>query len=279
MCENKSDNDTNIASGNKLASDNNTKVSLINIENYFKGLEKAVALFFPSMRHEMLLRYRAETIAKIGLEAYKLTQKEDIKIKPIPPKIVMPIIEKMSLEHEETMYERWAKLLIAAGVNPNPIHQQYAEILSSLDSKSANLLREIFKKQKEQNIENEYEGYVRRNNFLWENLNLEFKKSGFFNGIKEIKIPPYFENNVDFSFPYYMTGNVKINGDNEMNNNEENMVMVLQRLGLIKFKKYYDGFDGENKDLDKTYKYGIFLTRFGHIFVDCLENPTGKNDK
>jgi hypothetical protein len=61
-----------IASDNKLASDN--KIALINIENDFSGLKDAVALFFPSMQHEIILRYRAETIAKIGIEAYRIAQ-------------------------------------------------------------------------------------------------------------------------------------------------------------------------------------------------------------
>jgi hypothetical protein len=126
-----------IASDNKFISDNTNKISLFNIENDFTGLAKAVMCFFPSIRYEMLLRYRAETIAKIGIEAYKIAQNENIQTNPIPPKIAIPLIEKMSLEHEPDMYERWARLLVATSVNPNPIYQQYADILSNLDYRCA----------------------------------------------------------------------------------------------------------------------------------------------
>jgi hypothetical protein len=165
MCGNEEDKEINIASGNKVASDNTAKISLFNIENDFSGLKDAIALFFPAYRYEMILRYRAETVAKIGLEAYKLAQNENIKIKPIPPKIALPIIEKMSLEHEEDMYEKWAKLLIAAGVNSDPIHQQYAEVLANLNKQSAELLKDIYIKQKNPNLQNQYDEYADKKSF------------------------------------------------------------------------------------------------------------------
>jgi len=148
-----------IASDNKVASDNTIKNSLINFEFDFSGLKDAVALFFPSIRHEMILRYRAETIAKIGIEAYRIAKEEGLKINPIPPKIALPLIEKMSLEHEPDMYRKWAGLLIATGVNPNPIHQQYADILANLNTHSANILKYIYSSHLKSDSEMMYKKY------------------------------------------------------------------------------------------------------------------------
>ena len=159
MSEEKINGEIKFASENKIASDNTIKTSLFNIENDFSGLANAVSCFFPSMRYELVLRYRAETIAKIGIEAYRLAQNENVQIKPIPPKIALPLIEKMSLEHEPDMYEKWAKLLIAAGINPKPIHQQYADILANLDTHSANLLKDIYMRHLESDTEMMYKEY------------------------------------------------------------------------------------------------------------------------
>jgi hypothetical protein len=156
----KTNKEIKIASDNKFLSDNSNKVSLFNIENDFSGLANVVACFFPSMRHEMILRYRAETIAKIGIEAYRLAQDENIQINPIPPKIALPLIEKMSLEHEPNMYEKWAKLLIATSINPNPIHQQYADILSNLNNRSADILQRIRIHQIGPDVEEDYNEYI-----------------------------------------------------------------------------------------------------------------------
>ena len=87
---------------------------------------------------------KTENIVKVSLEAYRIAQSENIQIKPIPPKIALPLIEKMSLEHEPDMYEKWANLLIAVGANPNPVHQQYTDLLYNLDNYSAKFLKNIY---------------------------------------------------------------------------------------------------------------------------------------
>jgi len=128
----------------KLVSDNTIKNSLISFDVDFNGLKDVVAYFFPSMRHEIVLRYRAETIAKIGTIAYNRAKDTHLQTNPIPPKIALPLIEKMSLEHEPDMYEKWANLLIAVSVNFNPVHQQYADLLYNLDNYCANFLKNIY---------------------------------------------------------------------------------------------------------------------------------------
>jgi hypothetical protein len=199
--------EVNIASGNTL------KISLFNIENDFSGLANAVLCFFPSMRHEMILRYRAETIAKIGIEAYRMAREEGIKINPIPPKIALPLIEKMSLEHEPDMYEKWARLLLATGVNNNPIHQQYADILANLNNDRANFLKDIYTKQTEQpDIEQKFDEYVDKIRFQSLYKEVEKKARIENNGVGEYSqsaISWITRFNARFSFPLIISGTEK----------------------------------------------------------------------
>jgi hypothetical protein len=299
MSEEETDERVKIASDNKLFSDNTNKVSLFNIENDFSGLDKAILCFFPSIRHEMLLRYRAETIAKIGIEAYKIAQNRNILINPIPPKIAMPLVEKMSLEHEPDMYEKWAKLLIAVGANPNPLHQQYADLLYNLDNYSAKFLKNIYINQKmKMNAEAVYDQYIEYSmlNKLYNAINKQFSDRFYALGENNISVssnsiffhPP-------FDFPMIIHGTEKsvlyhwvvVSGkdkDKKINpkdhespclslpEKEKKMLQLLDKLGLIKFQILsYD----RNKDSNRLYieRYGVFLTEFGYSFIDCLENP------
>lgn len=282
-----------IASNIKVASDN--KISLVNIENDFSGLAKAAALFFPSFRHEMILTYRAETIAKIGIEAYRIVQNENIQINPIPPKIALPLIERMSLEHEPDMYEKWAKLLIAAGVNPDPIHQQYADILVNLNTKSANFLKEIYEKQKDPNIEKDYEEDINKLLFqqCYDEIQRRTSRHSTITGEKGYSLPDSFgalysffqyplilcgtEKSIETYTPYYQNGKeiktkyVVLTFAKEDNNN----LIGLEKLGLIKCRHldHEQGY-GENGETMSIKRCGVLLTQFGYSFVDCLEHPT-----
>jgi len=279
---------------NKIASDNTIKNSLISFENDFSGLAKVIALFFPEMRHEMIMRYRAETINKIGHKAQVLIENGKIQIKPIPPKIALPLIEKMSLEHESDMHENWASLLIAAGAKPNPIHQQYADILANLNARSANFLKEIYTKQEDPDAENRFDEYVDKKRF-----------SDSFDEVirdaeRQIRIledtrhkSPYSSRSVHsyFSFPLVIFGTEKreepyTEYDNNANPPKEkhsvlyftkednNMLMSLERLGLIKYQYLYQDmrFDEKGEQIFVE-NCGVLLSQFGYSFVDCLEHP------
>jgi hypothetical protein len=287
-----------IASDIKVASDNTIKNGLINFDVDFSGLKDVVALFFPSIRNEMILRYRAETIAKIGIEAYRMAISEGIQINPIPPKIALPLIEKMSLEHEPDMYEKWAKLLIAAGVKPNPIHQQYADILSNLNCKSASFLKEIYTKQGDDEYESKFDEYIDKSRFqdLYKEAERRAKKRN--DGVGEYSrgILSYMTFHNNFYFPLFISGTEEkiistkvfkvignsppIQGEREgtflvLTKEESNMLLGLEKLGLIRYKEFEtvrEKIKGEEYIYVK--QYGVLLTKFGHSFVDCLEHST-----
>ena len=301
MSEEETDETVKIASDNKLFSDNTNKVSLFNIENDFSGLDKAILCFFPSIRHEMLLRYRAETIAKIGIEAYKIAQNKNIMINPIPPKIAMPLVEKMSLEHEPDMYEKWANLLIAVGANPNPVHQQYTDLLYNLDNYSAKFLRNIYINQKmKMNAEAVYDQYIEHSmlNKIYNVINKQF--SDRFSALGENNNPISSNSSFyhpSFTFPMIIHGteksvlyhwvvvsgkdkdkNININPkDHEspclsLSERDKKMLQLLVKLDLIKFH-VLNSVRSEDNNRIYIERYGVFLTEFGYSFVDCLENP------
>jgi len=279
----------------KIASDNTIKNSLINFDIDFTGLKDIVTYFFPTMRHELVLRYRAETIAKIGFEAYNIAQNEKIQINPIPPKIALPLIERMSLENEPDMYEKWAKLLIAAGVNPNPIQQQYADILSNLNSYNANFLMKIYLHQMKPDLEKEFDEFIDKSRFreCYEAIKDNSRTHCNFTGTISSPLPDSFDTlQIYFNFPYYIIGT---NESKEPQNQflysssniyhaenthliftkeENDMLIGLKKLGLIKYQVLPRGHvKNEYGRLTFNEKCGVLLTLFGFSFVDCLEHP------
>lgn len=137
---------------NSMASDNFSQNTLVSFDGIFKGLDKLVGLFFPSVRNAQVERYRAETTLFIAQKAQELKNKYNIEINPIPPKAAIVLFDRLSTEHEEDMYDLWAKLLLDTSSKYTPIKIQYAEILAKIGGQEAKLLDAIFKYQKEINI-------------------------------------------------------------------------------------------------------------------------------
>lgn len=143
---------SNNLSDNKIASDNKLVLwEKFNIDIHFQEL---VMFFFKPTRSAMLqsrllefYRVQSETILKILDIAKEISNKHGLQINPIPSKLAVPLLEKMSTEHEEDMYEIWAKLLVSSSLNYDPISIYYAEILSKIGSKEAKLLLEMYKVQ------------------------------------------------------------------------------------------------------------------------------------
>ena len=139
--------DNTIASNNDIASGNFSQNTLVSFNADFNGLEKTVGLLIPSVRNAMVERYRAETTGIILEKAIKIIKDKGLEIKPIPAKIALPLFDKLSIEHEEDMYEIWAKLLVSSTLNYDPISIYYAEILSKIGSNEAKLLLEMYRTQ------------------------------------------------------------------------------------------------------------------------------------
>lgn len=95
----------------------------------------------------LAVKFRAATLGTVCEFANKYASQLGVDIKPTPPKFLLPFIEKASLEDDDELKKKWAKLLVAAGNEYNPIHIQYSEILSQIGSDEAKLLKKIYDHQ------------------------------------------------------------------------------------------------------------------------------------
>ena len=276
-------NDNAVASNN-IGNDNFSKNSLFSFINCFNGLDKTIALLFPSIRDAMVERYRAETLYKIGIKATDILQILGISAKPIPPKGAIPLFDKLSLEYEEDMYDVWAKLLVEAATEYNPIQLQYADILSKIGSNEAKLLKEVYQKQKQQGGSLLEIGYIQsQGNELVKGHKL---LSARFDG-ESLYLDDPVPANFEFTFPYYIEAEPKPNTEDSLQQNviqndfaQEVIASVnlLVQLNLI-HKKYTVSHDRYDKGCYAISKIGVLLTEFGYSMIDCLEGKYIKGNK
>ena len=64
--------------------------------------------------------------------------------KPVPGRLLFPILEHGSSEEDETLFERWAALLANASIRQDHVLPAFAGILSDLSPAEARLLERIF---------------------------------------------------------------------------------------------------------------------------------------
>jgi mRNA-degrading endonuclease RelE of RelBE toxin-antitoxin system len=90
--------------------------------------------------------YRFKNQIKILKKAQQLIDKENIKPQNIPLKTLYPILEAGSLEEDEDMSDRWAKLLATAAnpLSPIVVRPSFPEILKELSPQEATILEKIF---------------------------------------------------------------------------------------------------------------------------------------
>lgn len=237
-------NNNTVASNNNIGNDNFSKNSLFSFINCFNGLDKTIALLFPSIREAMVERYRAETLCRIGIKATDILQILGISANPIPPKGAIPLFDKLSLEHEEEMYDLWAKLLVEAATDYNPIQLQYADVLSQIGSEEAILLKAIYQKQSQISIHDN----------IWTVIN-QIKGvfgrtySVYYNGETFNR-----ENIIDVLYPYGIQANTSI--------------VLLEQLGLI--SRFFNQRLSSNRQPNEP-SVGLYLTEFGYSMIDCLE--------
>ena len=279
---------SNNLSNNNVASGNFSQNTLVSFNVDFKGLENTVGLIIPSVRNVMIERYRAETFYKIGMKTEEIIKLLGIDIHPIPPKAALPLFEKASLEHEENMYDLWAKLLVGAINKYNPIQLQYAEILSKIGCEEANILRTVFNYQscyhgwqteeyydKDINIEkNNIERIALANNLeigilKYSNYkNDETEDAGY---IAEIRGLEDFDNKPDYSYLYKIYGKTDNCTLQELTNYEYiNSLDLLQSLNLLKYD-YVPYWKIPKYINEQKTHLRMFLTSFGYRFILSLE--------
>lgn len=177
----------------------NTNINLPGISKEAEGfLCKIAAPALMAGSEFLATKFRVATISTICEFANKHAEQLGIEIKPTPPKFLLPFIEKASLEDDDELKKKWAKLLVAASSEYNPFHIVYAEILSQIGRDEAKLLKQIYDYQNIYgdkghtlyNIENNPSELDYNRLFLIETENISVTTGTFLKHLKLIEIIP-----------------------------------------------------------------------------------------
>jgi hypothetical protein len=92
---------------------------------------------------------RAETLYLKA--AARLKKKGATVMRPIPPKVALPLLEYATVEHEEDLHTLWANLM-ATGMDAreDEIHRKYVTTLGEMTAADAATLAEMFEASKEE---------------------------------------------------------------------------------------------------------------------------------
>lgn len=100
------------------------------------------------------LRFKNQV--KILLKAKNYVEKNNISLKEIPIKILVPLLEKASLEDEEKLQEKWSNMLVnMVDSETNFQNQIFPHILSQMSIGEYEALKEVLQKEKELAIKHE----------------------------------------------------------------------------------------------------------------------------
>lgn len=125
-----------------------------------KGLELAKdflgKLIFPTVEEVGLLisgnvRYlRFKNEVNILLKAREYVESKNITLKEIPIKILVPLLDQASLEDNETLQDKWAKMLVNMVDSKNNLQNQiFPYILSQISIEEFTELGELIKREKQ----------------------------------------------------------------------------------------------------------------------------------
>ena len=97
---------------------------------------------------ERIRFFRFKSAVKVLHRANEISEKSGVELKPLPVKFLVPLLEKCSLEEEDSdLTEQWARLLVSASSGYNPQHPVFVDILSQIGPYEAQLLKHIWKRQ------------------------------------------------------------------------------------------------------------------------------------
>lgn len=104
---------------------------------------------------EKIRFYRWQSSIKTMQRAEEIARAHGIEPKQIPLKTLVPLLEKSSLEDENSsLLEKWATLLAQAAADPNSVHAMYIDVLSRLLSEDVAALEIIIPRSLIEGINN-----------------------------------------------------------------------------------------------------------------------------
>lgn len=93
--------------------------------------------------------FRFRNQVKILLKSRKYVESRKINIKQIPTKILVPLLEQASLEEDEELQDKWAKMIVnMSDSETNLVSNIFPYILSQISKEEFNELNELNKSEK-----------------------------------------------------------------------------------------------------------------------------------
>lgn len=184
--------------------------------------------------------FRLKNQIRIVQKAENYFKSKGIEPSSVPLKILAPLLEKGSLEEDETIQDKWAALLIfaASPETSNVFSSIFIELLNQLTPLEVKILEEIYNK------------YVNR-----------YKGDDFMTGIQSMS--QYIE----------IDSELKSELENLQNRIQSDIVLLnLQRLNIVEYVSSFTGMDGIKSGFSVQGEYGkeikgFFFTTLGVAFI------------
>ncbi len=200
---------------------------------------------------------RFKTALKTIRRAKELAEEENLDLKQVPLKFLVPFLEQCSLEEEDSeLIEQWARLLVSAATEYDVHHPAFVDILSQIGPNEAKLLKHIWEIRKK-------EGF----NKLKTLLSIYAEDTASHYGSKKVSLDEWEKRGF-----LIMAGSVDALGDHrDSERTVQNIrsLLILERQNLIKIQ----AVEGKHTPTDKgVFVVNAVLTPLGYEFVSACES-------
>ncbi len=115
---------------------------------------------------------RAERAQQVIEDAAKLVAEQGKEPQAVPARVLMPLLEKGSLEEDDSLHARWVALLANASMNPDAVHPAFVTILGELSPLEARLLARIYDMDPERVARLAFKAHLDERKFLLKQLSV-----------------------------------------------------------------------------------------------------------
>jgi hypothetical protein len=96
------------------------------------------------LKADIVRLQREDVVCKIARKARKRAEIEGVTLNPVPTKLLIPFMEKASMEDVDvSMLDSWAALLLSASQSYKAVHLTFVDITSRLSSDELRLMEKI----------------------------------------------------------------------------------------------------------------------------------------
>ena len=204
--------------------------------------------------------FRFKSALKTLKKAKEIVENEEITLKEIPIKFLVPFLEKCSLEDEDSeLINQWANLLVSAGSEYKANHPAFVDILSQISPSEAMLLKRIWEIRKSRGYDS-----------LKLILELYEQKTVSYYGKKPVSIDEWEEKGF-LVMAGSSPGSLGDRRDTVMADQNIRSLQLLERQNLIKIQTVSGEHVTTNKEV---FVVNAVLTPLGFEFVSSCERSS-----